>query len=313
MRSLACLAASICLLGGCSDPAAGEDRDAASEETRPEGVALCYTELSSSHPAVAEHWAALSGGHLDDRAKVIASLEEAAAAHPDEEEFALLLGLASLWRIAEPLPSEEGDLAGLLQAATVAQGELERAYELCPTDHRIPAWLGPLLVNMGRAQGDQAQIQEGLEVLERGIGHYPAFVLFSKLLIYADLPASDPDFVMALEALEANLDYCAGDGPLGLSGDPACTNHSRAHHNIEGASIFLGDVFAKAGRRDSALRIYEVAMSAPGYAGWQWRDLLAERISIIDDRISRYGNGDPTDDPDSIWNTTFQCSLCHRE
>jgi len=50
----------------------------------------------------------------------------------------LLNGLANLWRVVEPLPERSGRQRRLHQAALLARTELERAYQLCPTDHRIP-------------------------------------------------------------------------------------------------------------------------------------------------------------------------------
>lgn len=291
--------------------AGGENSDAAAA-ARPEGVALCYTEASSSHPAVVGFWSVFTRGDRMARLAAIDALEAAARELPEEEELALLLGLAHLWRIAEPLPEEEGDLGITIQAAVRAEAELERAYELCPTDHRIPAWLGPLKINMGRGSMSAALEAEGFAILDRGIEHYPAFVLFSKLLAYADLPADDPDFQSALAAVEANIDACAGNGPLGLSGDPACGNHPRAYRNIEGASVFMGDVFAKAGRRDEALAFYSQARSAPEYDTWVFQDLLEERIASLDARIAFYRIGAPATRPDEIWKSNFQCLLCHQ-
>src|SRR5690349_12497451 len=67
--------------------------------SRPEGVALCYSDLSRNHPATLGFGAALSEGRHSDRAAVIAELTAAAVENPNEEQFALLLGLAYLWRL----------------------------------------------------------------------------------------------------------------------------------------------------------------------------------------------------------------------
>ncbi len=298
------------VLAGCSS--APSAPDAGQVRSRPDGVELCYTELSSTHPATIGFRTALSEGRAADRMAALTALEAAAKEHPREEQLALLSGLAHLWRLAGPLPSEQGDQTVILQSATAARRELERAYALCPTDHRIPAWLGPILVSTGRALGSQQLVDEGMAVLERGIRRYPAFVLFSKLLVYADRPASDPEFREALQAVEANTQACAGDGPLGLSWDPACTNGPTAHHNIEGASVFLGDAYTKAGRVDEARNVYEQARGSPDYAEWDWQALLDQRIATVADRAVRYGNADPKDDPEAIWQASYQCSICHQ-
>jgi hypothetical protein len=273
---------------------------------RPPGVALCYSDLATGHPATAAFWNALRGGDVEARAASIASLQAAAAAHPKEEQLALLHGLAHLWRLAEPLPAEAGNLGVMLDSATTARQELERAYRLCPTDHRIPAWLGPILVRTGEAVGQQATIEEGLTVLQRGIDHYPAFVLFSKLLVYAGRPKNDPEFEKALSAVEQNIDLC-------MPSDPACSNHANAAHNVEGGLLFIGDVMAKAGKRSRALGFYEMARTAPDFPTWPFQGLITSRIASIDSRMAAYDTPAATDDPEAAWTSATQCSVCHRK
>lgn len=277
-------------------------------DARPEGVALCYSSLAESHPATLAFEKALSGGDKAARAGVIDLLTAAVAEHPMEEELSLFLGLAHLWRIAEPLDEEAGNQSLVLQSALASKSSLEAAYALCPTDYRISAWLGPVLVNAGRAVGDQGAVAAGLDVLQKGIDHYASFVLFSKLLVYADLPATDPDFQKALDAVAENVDAC-GD-PL-KSPDPACRDTARVAHNLEGSSLFLGDVFAKAGRREEALAFYQQGKAGPAWATWGFQSMLADRIQGIDARIAASADADPSNDPDVIWRSTRQCAVCH--
>lgn len=274
-------------------------------EHRPEGIAHCYTTFSSAHEATQAFWVAFTKARFEERDAVTAGLAEAAEMYPDEEEFALLHGLAALWRLAEPTAAEVDDMSGLIAAATTARSELERAYELCPTDHRLPAWLGPIIVNTGRAIGNEATIEEGLAVLQQGIDNYPSFVLFSKLLIFSQEPKDDPDFQSALEALTENEMVCE-------LADPACSNHPRAAHNREGASIFMGDVHAKAGDRQAALQAYERILDEPDYPSWSYGALLEERIDTLDARIASFDNDDDSDDFASAWSSVYQCSICHQ-
>jgi hypothetical protein len=296
---------------GCSSPDGvsvrpGEDGGAVDGVSgRPEGVALCYTSFSSRHPATSAFWNAFRAGNVADRPAVIASLAAASLTNPAEEELALLSGLANLWRVAEPLPEEVNDQAGLIVAALAARGALEQAYALCPTDHRIAAWLGPILVNLGRAMSQPAIVDQGMQVLRQGIDSYAAFVLFAKLLVYADRPKTDADFQLALAAVEANAGACT-------KSDPACGNHPRAAHNIEGSMVFVGDAYAKAGQKERALLSYRQAMSATTYPDWGYQSLLGERIATLDARVAAFDSPDTSDDPVSAWNDTNQCSICHR-
>jgi hypothetical protein len=291
--------------------AAPED-DGLAADPRPPGVALCYSALSSVHPATEHFWQVFRAGQLDARERVIAELQAARQDHPDEEEFALLLGLASLWRVAEPLPDEALDPLLILDSITTSRSELERAYAICPTDHRITAWLAPIKVRMGRMLGDSALVQEGFDVLERGIEHYPGFVLFSKLLVFADLPADDPDFLNAVEAVRENVGYC-GTPATGLSADPACHNHPRAAHNIEGAAVFMGDMYAKAQDPEAARNIYEQAMTTDTWSSWDYQQLMTERLATLDARVAAAATEDTLDDLEPAWASQIQCSICHRD
>ena len=285
---------------------AGATPEPVVNDGRPDGVALCYSALSSEHPATTQFWDALRGGKLEDRTAAITALTAAVAEHPAEEELQLLLGLAHLWRVAEPLPEQAGDMAGLIAAALGSRTALEKARELCPTDYRIAAWLGPVLVNTGRATSDDKTIERGLDVLQQGIDHYPQFVLFSKLLVYAGRAKSDPDFQLALQAVKDNMAVCKPS-------DPACSNHAHALHNVEGASVFLGDVYAKAGDAARARDAYEMARGSSTYRDWDYQELLNARIAGMHARIAAYDDDDAENDPEAAWSATYQCSICHRQ
>ena len=301
---------------GGSSSSGGADGDAATTspppDQRPAGVALCYTPLADKHPATTAFWAAFAAARPEARADAIRQLQTAVLAYPKEEELALLLGLANLWRVAEPLASEASDQSGMIQAALAAQSNLQTAITLCPTDYRIDAWLAPVLVQEGQALGAQSTIDQGMQDLQQGIDHYPSFVLFSKLLVYADRPASDPDFQQALQAVQDDLGAC---GNPATSPDPACRDTPHAAHNIEGAAVFLGDVYAKAGRKTDALGMYNGAKTGPAYASWAFKDLLDQRIATIDARIAAAGASADggASGVDNVWGSTIQCTICHQQ
>lgn len=295
----------VSLLVACSD---GEDvpPDGALVDVRPPGVALCYSPASTMHPAVNAFATALRAGDRASRTAVIDDLDAAAKQLPDEAQVHLYLGLAHLWRLAEPLPGET-DLGAQLPSAIGARDALKRAYELCPTDHRIAAWLGPILVRFGRTLNDQATIDEGLAVLDQGIAAYPSFVLFSKLLVYADEPRDAPEFQHALAAVLENIDACSL-----TPHDPACTN-ATVPHNREGAALFLGDVLAKAGHRDEAFAAYSDGIAGADFASWSYQATLHDRKAQLDERIALYADADAANDPPAAWAADNQCALCHTQ
>lgn len=292
------------LLVACGKTESGADAAGTSE--RPPGVALCYSPTASAHPATTRFVTAFAAGDRAQRMDSIDALEQAVAELPEEEQLQLFLGLAHLWRLAEPLPGET-DLSVQLPSAIGARDRLRRAYELCPTDHRIAAWLGPILVRFGRTLNDQKTIDEGLAVLDKGIAAYPSFVLFSKLLVYADFPRDAPELQYALDAVVGNSDACNL-----MPRDPACTNAS-VPHNREGAAVFLGDVLAKAGRRDDAHGAYSNGIAGPDFPSWQYQPLLRERLDQLDVRVGLYADSDPDNDPGAAWTADNQCALCHTQ
>jgi hypothetical protein len=267
---------------------------------------LCYTPTAEMHPATVTFKAILRSGDRSARAANIDALDAAAKSLPNEEELELFLALAHLWRLAEPLPGEDALLSQLADA-TATRDHLKRAYQLCPTDHRIAAWLGPVLVRFGRQLNDQNTINEGLMVLDQGIAAYPSFVLFSKLLIYADSPRESPEFKSAFDAVVANQDAC-----LQTPNDPACTN-TTVPHNREGGLVFMGDMFTKALKHDEAEATFTGLMSEPGFATWSFHSIATDRLQNLDARIALYSNTNTSDDPVSAWTATNQCALCHQQ
>jgi hypothetical protein len=248
----------------------------------------------------------------ESRDAALEGLKAAVKAHPDDPEAHLLLGLGDLWTIAEP--PEGADLATIGALAFDSKTQLEKAYELCPTDHRISAWLGPILARMGETLNDPKSFDAGIAVLDKGIAEYPSFVLFSRVLVYANRPKTDPEFQKALDAVVGNIHACEAapttDTSLSFTLDPACNNSPHAYHNLEGSSVFLGDVFAKAGRKNDALRSYTLAKLAPNFADWKWQAMLSDRVATVDARMASYEKDGPGDE---AWNSVQQCSLCHRQ
>lgn len=295
--------------GGSSSPVApapdaAVDAAASTGLTRPPGVALCYSATAEAHPATAMFRAVFAAGDRSMRAASIDALEAAVQALPDEEELQLFLGLDHLWRLAEPLSGEDAPLAQLGDA-TASRDHLKLAKMLCPTDARVDAWLGPVLVRFGRTLSDQTTIDEGMADLDAGIAAYPSFVLFSKLLVYADSARTAPEFQNALDAVTANLTACAQ-----TPNDPACTN-ATVPHNLEGANIFLGDIYTKALRKPDAQAVFAALPSSPGWSTWSFQAIQAERMQDLDARIAAYTTTSTTDDPPAAWSASNQCALCH--
>ena len=301
----------------CTGQESGPEIDMNNGDETP--VWACRTEFGESHEATQQFWTALRADDKTSRNEVIESLAAAMELHPDEEIFPLLHGLASLWVVAEPLPEEDGDLGLQGLHAMNARASLEIAWELCPGDYRITAWLGPILINTGRFMQDEAMIEEGLAILDEGIANYPEFVLFSKLLTYADEDVNSPEFQNAFEAVRDNTSACAGDEVDSDAGvviesnfeDPACSNHFRAAHNVEGSALFVGDVYLKAGDYETATRVYTQGLETSDAENWRYRSLLEERLDDLETFRSEAPERNNKDGRGWIWRSQVQCAVCH--
>jgi hypothetical protein len=72
------------------------------EGVRRPGVRRCYTKESNDHPAIVNFRKVFYSADYAARDDAIAQLEAAEKEHPREEQYALFLGMAYLWRVKEP-------------------------------------------------------------------------------------------------------------------------------------------------------------------------------------------------------------------
>jgi len=275
------------------------------DDDRPPNIALCRTDESLNHPAALEFWRAFASADYAARSGAAELLARAVEQRPTDPYLALLNGHVSLWRAAERYTLI--DNIDALGAATLAEQELTRAYALCPTDHRIPAWLGPVKVLLGNLTLDDARVDEGMRILEQGIHESPTFVTFARLLVYATTPIDDPEFTRALDAVRVTRELCS------KSADPSCNNSPHVPHNLQGGAIYLGDIYARAQDRTAALATYELAKSRPGWDTWDFKDVLDERIRTLDARMAAAASPTTFDDHPGAFEAANQCMLCHQE
>lgn len=275
------------------------------DDDRPSNIALCRTEESLNHPAAREFWRVFAGADYAARSGSAELLARAVEERPSDAYLALLHGHMSLWRAAERQTLV--DNLDALGAATLAEQEFTRAYALCPTDHRIPAWLGPVKVLLGNLTLDAARVDEGMRILEQGIHEYPTFVTFSRLLVYANTPIDDPNFTHALDAVRVTRELCS------KSADPSCNNSPYVPHNFQGGAIYLGDIYARAQDRAAALATYELAKSRPDWDKWVYKDVLDERIRTVDARMAAAATDTTLDDHPGAFDAANQCMYCHQE
>ncbi len=144
---------------------------------------------------------------------------------------------------------------------------------------------------------------------------------------YDQLPASDPDFALAVDAAFATMDVCYGesidrDAPdltpyLDQATDEgvkrACWNDPIAPHNVEGFYLWMGDVLVKHGNVEAARVAYDNVMLAPEYPDWPYRSLLQDRLDTdLDAKAALYQDADPENDPPFAGSELSRsCVVCH--
>jgi hypothetical protein len=219
-----------------------------------------------------------------------------------------LLGLAHLWRLAEPLPADMAP-AVQLTSANAARDHLRRAYELCPTDHRIAAWLGPILVRFGRTVNDPAMVAEGEAVLDTGIA--------ALSVVRAVLEAVDPRRRAARRARvpagarrggRQRRRVRRGGRRSGVRGSPARRPQPRGRAGVLRRRAGQGRTPGR-GRGDLHGGAGEPGLRDLGLPG----RVATGRLATLDARIAAYATPDTADDPEAAWAAPNQCALCHTE
>lgn len=152
---------------------------------------------------------------------------------------------------------------------------------------------------------------------------HPAYVNGVRAIALGALPRSNPAFADAMPAMQATIAAC-GLVPSGAHGltfaypdglQPSerrvCNDRGIVAHVWEGIFLTFGDILAKHGDAARARELYANARSAPDFASWTLRDLLAERIAQADARAALYLDEDPGNDPTTWMEENRVCTGCH--
>jgi hypothetical protein len=284
-------------------------------------------EPSIPHPAVASFYDDFHAARYSRAKTQAAALDAAAEAEPTEGRLALLRAHSHLWHIAEfgRDPTEDPGAVPAEASALIAQ--FQKARTLDPDDGRIPCWLGAAQQLVGRLSNNRELLAEGLATIEEGVGAYPEFGLFCRALAYAPLPANDPDYAKAVDALFLNIDACFGgqvdrenpDITPYLSQETqtgpkrVCWNDPIAPHNLEGFLLFFGDLLVKQGNLQVARIAYNDVKLVPQYSSWPYQSLLDDRLGAdLQAKAALYADADPRNDPPLGGNSIQHgCAYCH--
>jgi hypothetical protein len=249
-------------------------------------------------------------GRLDREAESIALLGAAVAANPNDGRSFFLLGMMHLYRVGQSLTDYTAPSPLAVAEAPLARAALDSAVPLSVEDRRVPGFRGAATYLNGVIAGDDELRALGLVQLRDAIELYPDFNNFSFLGAVAPVVArDDPLFLESVELVR--LAIAGGCGPA--SQPEICGNAGKAPHNVQGAMMMFGDVYAKAGDRNQALAFYNLGLGLEGAGTWPFRAAMEQRIDEIDDRIARWVDGDPSNDPPFAGNGREACAICHFE
>lgn len=232
-------------------------------------------------------------GEKELRGEAIATLEYGLTLAPDHPRGSLMYAMALLSALAE---DEDFRVVGDVEPA------LLHAIEVNPDDARIPGWLGTVRVAMARVLGDEARLEAAIAYMIEAADRWPDFNNFSLAIAFAPLPLETPYPAMALERLDAIAD-------CGARTD-VCTNDN-VPHNEEGSLMTFGDIHARLGNVEEARRYYTLAVEHPNAASWAYRPQAQTFLDEVDERVARFTNADPMDDPRFFSAGETSCVGCH--
>jgi len=305
--------------------------------------------ISSRSPgaraATTAYWTAFHAQRYEQLPSIIANLEVANRADPNDPVVSSVLGAAHLWRFMERrrVNGRAVDLQGdLVQTRALSESALTveiRANEqtsipstFSPAMHAVAGW------ELGRLHASQPEIdQAAYEFIANAIA-VPQFDGFLLGWVTSSLQApGDRYAALGAVGLDEMSDACAGfnTSEMAVFSRPVmtvlsirawlipkfrvCYNNPLAPHNLEGYFLSAGDAYVMAGRFDVARSNYQNATRMPRYQQWPFRALLESRLSadlpaLRQTFASQVALIDiPPGVPTTAMRSGHGCAFCHAE
>jgi hypothetical protein len=275
----------------------------------------------------AAFWDVLWGDDASEARQTVAlhCLEKAAKRSRKDGRARFLLAMMRLYRFDQAT-------AEYRTASPVARDEIRKAHDAFQAavplvwtgsagDSRVPGFAAAAKYVLGVVDGDPAMTTEGLADLEAAVGINPLFNLFDYIgAVPGTILPDDPLYARVIEILDFALApenaSCVGTQP------EICGNRGMAPHNIEGAFLLFGDLYAKGGVLNDPGRPFGGAETIYGLtrafgALYQWnpafRAIADDRVATAASRVALYRNADPDDDPPLVGSAPGEvtCAFCH--
>jgi hypothetical protein len=230
-------------------------------------------------------------------------------------------GIAELSRVQKPTPQQQ--MEGMAAAAG-----FQEALQRTPDDPRIYGWLGSLLYGAGVNDNNTAYKEQGKMLIAQGIKLLPQFNYVNQFFMFKDVPASDPDWTVAIQSLWSTFDACLPQpldrnnpdfSPYFQNGEMvnprrSCFNTDRTPHNWEGIQLLFGDALVKNGNFTQAQIAYKNAKLTSSYASWKHASTLESRLALdmngLQQLQTAFNNPSATM-RQPVGDAPYACTTCH--
>lgn len=215
--------------------------------------------------------------------------------------------------VADPLRPSAAGMDEVLASRSAFDRALPLLWNVTSGDSRVPGFAAAATYAKGVGFGDPAETARGIAELEYASTINTLFNSFDLFAVAPAVPADDPLYARVLELLDVTFPEVAAQ--CGTQGE-ICFNDGMAPHNLEGTFLLFGDIYAKAGRTESARSYYESALSIGEKGGWAAEFVAAarERATNVERRVALYQDADPTNDPPFMGSGgASACAYCHRK
>jgi hypothetical protein len=285
-------------------------------------------------------WATFHGGKYEGIDAALQALTAAYLETPNDPKTAGHIAWSHNWRMAERARVGSAP-ATITDDAAVARRYFEEAVRLDPSDPRTRGFLAGHTIVEGNLHKDEKLVRKGYFMMLDAVRDWPEFNMFTGGFVFSRLAAETKQFRQGLDWQWTTLDLCIGgkldranpDYSPYMSAEPqgtpqqdkhmiegpkrACWNSWIAPHNLEGFFLNMGDMLVKAGDWRTAQKIYANARLPRAYAGWDFKDVLDQRIANAEANVAIFrtapGQGAEDGRPRMMIDSEFACMACHQE
>lgn len=292
--------------------------------TAPRPVPLARSS-EQARAAIDAFWKAFHANRYEALDEVIAQLDAALTATPQDPEIARALGEAHLWKGAE---QARVDPRPPIEQLMLAERHFDRAHALAPSSAHVLSFAGATKMAVGGLTGDMALARTGYFMVKDAMSVEERFNLEGLAGMMAGLPAESPQFQEGLHGILSNYEACAGQTVdrstvteaqldaltprvlAAVATSPFCGNNEIAPHHIEGLTLQAGDLLAKSGQPAAARAMYRHARHVPGYETWPYRRQIEDRLAHVEERAGAFADRSQPQ-PEIFARSAYSCTGCH--